>query len=166
MILFRNREPFPTPDLSEKSKSASTLLIPAHLYNAFLEKRKLFENKSCLYFQYLLHSYRTLSHSGVLPNPQKITTEYQESDLDLKRVSFRPFNEDWIELGCLSLTFGKSRCALFVFLLELDLAGFTEILSQCHVVDVVPTSDRLLLRASWTLQRGLDTFTRSYYTRI
>ncbi|OAM85556.1 hypothetical protein A1343_03195, partial [Leptospira interrogans serovar Bataviae] len=47
---------------------------------------------------------------------------YQEQKLELQRYSFRPFEDDWIELKRLSFLYGVSMCKMFVkLLLETDL---------------------------------------------
>ena len=98
--------------------------------------------------------------------PAKIKTEYQNEGLDLKRVSFRPNNADWIELGELALAFGKSRCFVFTFLLELDLSGFWEMLYESGLNDAVPTKNKLLLRVTYSLERIYQDFARSYHVRV
>ncbi|MBM9576498.1 DUF1564 family protein, partial [Leptospira sp. 201903070] len=45
---------------------------------------------------------------------------YQRQKLRLNRFSFRPFEEDWVELRRLSFFHGVSMCRMFVKLLELE----------------------------------------------
>ncbi|WP_147456696.1 DUF1564 family protein [Leptospira stimsonii] len=45
---------------------------------------------------------------------------YQKQKLQLVRFSFRPFEEDWIELKRLSFFHGISMCRMFVKLLEME----------------------------------------------
>ena len=86
--------------------------------------------------------------------------------MDLKRVSFRVNNSDWLELGELALAFGKSRCWLFTYLLEIDLLGLWEILSELGLSNAVPTQNKLLLRVSLSLRRVSQDFARSYHVRV
>ncbi|MBL0263229.1 MAG: DUF1564 family protein [Leptospiraceae bacterium] len=86
--------------------------------------------------------------------------------MELRRVSFRVPNADWVEIGELALAFGKSRCWVFTFLFELDLTGFWEMLLESGLNDAVPTHIQLLLRVSWTLERVRSTFAREYYVRV
>ena len=118
------------------------------------------------YLRILLKSYKTFTHSGMLPPPRKIKTEFQDEGLDLKRVSFRPHNADWLELGELALAFGKSRCWLFTFLLELDLLGVWKILSKSGLNNAVPTINKLRLRVSLSLRRVTQDFTRNYHVQV
>ncbi|TGK19110.1 DUF1564 family protein [Leptospira stimsonii] len=45
---------------------------------------------------------------------------YQKQKLQLVRFSFRPFEDDWIELKRLSFFHGISMCRMFVKLLEME----------------------------------------------
>jgi hypothetical protein len=110
--------------------------------------------------------YRTLTHSGMIHPPRKIKTEYQDEGLDLHRVNFRVSNSDWLELGELALAFGKSRCWMFTYLLELDLLGVWDILSESGLNFVVPTTTNLRLRVSFSFRRVLQDFARSYHVRV
>lgn len=118
------------------------------------------------YLRALLQMYRTLTHSGMIPPPRKIKTEFQMEGLDLKRVCFRPHNSDWLELGQIALAFGKSRCWLFTFLLEIDIAGLWDILVESGMENAVPTKNKLRLRTSFSLRRVSQEFTRSYHVRV
>ncbi len=166
MITFRNSRTFKIEQLWKKDKSVSTLLVPAHLIEALKEKKKEHGRQMAVYLRNLLKMYRTLTHSGMLPAPRKIKTEYQEEGLDLKRVTFRPSNADWLELGELAIAFGKSRCFVFTFLLELDLFGLWDMLYESGLEDVVPTNNNLFLKVLLSLKRVLHYFARSYYVRV
>jgi len=166
MITFQNKKSFPIDDLKGRDKTISTLLIPARLVNPLKEKIKEHGNLFPVYLRNLLWMYRTLTHSGMIPPPIKLKTEYQDEGLDLQRVCLRPFNADWLELGELALAFGKSRCYLFTFLLELDLLGLWEILSESGLSVAVPTKKRLQLRVSLSLRRVSGYFSRNYYVRV
>ncbi|MBK8397500.1 MAG: DUF1564 family protein [Leptospiraceae bacterium] len=168
MITFQNKNSYAIENLKEKdqNRSISTLLIPAHLETSLKMRIKENGNRFHVYLKNLLWMYRTFTHSGMIHPPRTLKTEYQEEGLDLKRVNFRPFYADWLELGNLALAFGKSRCWLFVFLLELDLLGFWEILSEFRLDEAVPTSKNLRLEVSLLLRRVSQKFVRSYYVRV
>ena len=166
MVVFQNSKTFKINELWKKDKSVSTLLIPAHLIEALKLKKKEHGKQMAVYLRNLLKMYRTLTHSGMIPDPRKIKTEYQDEGLDLKRVSFRPSNSDWLELGELALAFGKSRCWMFTFLFELDLMGFSETLYESGLNIAVPTKNKLRLRVSWSLKRILGDYARSYHVRV
>lgn len=166
MITFQNKNSFPVDDLKGIDKTISTLLIPAQLVKPLKEKIKEHGNLFPVYLRNLLWMFRTFTHSGMIPHPQKLKTEYQKEGLDLQRVNLRPFNEDWMELGELALVYGKSRCWLFTFLLELDLLGFWETLSEFSMGDAVPTTTKLRLRVSLSLKRVSQDFSRNYHVRV
>ncbi|MBP9886594.1 MAG: DUF1564 family protein, partial [Leptospiraceae bacterium] len=140
MIAFQNRKVFPVNRLKELDKTISTVLVPAHLVEDLKQKTREHGNSLVVYLRNLLWMYRTFTHSGMIPPPRKIKTEYQNEGLDLKRVNFRVNNADWIELGELALVFGKSRCWMFTYLLELDILGVWDILSKFGLNIAVPTS--------------------------
>ncbi len=166
MITFQNSKYFKIDDLTQKDKSVSTLLVPAHLIDALKLKKNEHGRQISVYLRNLLKMYKTLTHSGMLPRPRKIKTEFQDEGLDLKRITFRPNNADWLELGELALAFGKSRCWVFTFLFELDLTGFWETLYESGLNDAVPTKNKLHLKVSLTLRRVSQEFARSYHVRV
>ncbi len=164
MILFRNSNAFVIDKLDECEKTISTLLIPKHMIEDFLRVRE--KNNISIYLRKLLRRYRTFTHTGMIPEPKKVKTEYQEEGLDLQRINFRPMNSDWIELGELALAFGKSRCWVFVYLLKLDLLGLFRILVQAGLKKIVPTLPSLELTSFWTLQRVKQNFARGYHVKV
>ncbi len=167
MIVFQDQNEFPIKNMKEIDKTVSTLLIPEHLVEKFLQKRlEGHGNNTSVYLRNLLSMYRIITHSGMIPKPSKIKTEYQEENQNLKRVSFRPDNSDWIELGQLAIAFGKSRCWMFTFLLSLDLAGIWEILSESSLGLAVPTSPSLELMSYLILERFFHNFVRGYYIKV
>lgn len=166
MIKFQNKKTFRFNQLGESEKTISTLLVPAHLLEDLKRKTKENGNSLIIYLRNLLRMYRIVTHSGMILPPKKIKTEYQEEGLDLKRVNFRVGNADWIELGELALAFGKSRCWMFTFLLELDILGFWDILSESGLSNAVPTKNKLQLRVSLSLRWVSQDFARSYYVRV
>ena len=167
MMQFQNSNQFLIDSLNERNQTVSTLLIPKNLMPSFVFLVKSHGSGNIsVYLHNLLFMYRTLTHSGMIPFPISVKTEYQEEGLDLCRVGFRPENVDWIELGELALAFGKSRCWLFVFLLELDLLGLWEIFSKSRMGDAVPTKSNLRLKVSLSLRRVSQNFARSYHVRV
>ena len=166
MIAFQNRKVFPVNRLKELDKTISTVLVPALLVEDLKQKTREHGNSLVVYLRNLLWMYRTFTHSGMIPPPRKIKTEYQNEGLDLKRVNFRVNNADWIELGELALVFGKSRCWMFTYLLELDILGVWDILSKFGLNIAVPTSTKLRLRVSLSLKRVLQHFERAYHVRV
>jgi hypothetical protein len=166
MIAFQNKKNFSLDKLNQKDKTVSTLLVPAHLVSFLKKKTKENGNSLTVYLRNLLSIYRLVTHSGMIPSPRKIKTEYQDEGLDLERINFRVGNADWLELGELALAFGKSRCWMFTFLLELDLTGLRDILSKFELTDAVPTKKNLELKVSWALERGSQYFKRSYRVRV
>jgi len=166
MISFQNKNTFSFDEVRLSDKTISTLLIPDHLLDQMKEKTQEHGNSLVVYLHNLLRMYRTLTHSGLIPIPRKVKTEYQDEGLNLHRLNFRPSSADWIELGELALAFGKSRCWMFTFLLELDILGLWEILSESGLSDAVPTKSSLRLRVSWSLRRVLRDFARSYHVRV
>ena len=166
MIHFQNSQIFPIQNLNENEPTVSTLLVPAHLINQLNSKRKEHGNRMTGYLRDLLKMYRTITHSGMIPLPKKMKTEFQEEGLDLKRVCFRPQNADWLELGQIALAFGKSRCWLFTFLLEIDIAGLWNMLVESGLDQAVPTKNKLRLCSSISLRRVAQEFIRSYHVRV
>ena len=110
MITFQNKNEFVRKNINLEEDSVSTLLIPEFLIDDFRQKTKKYKGNTAIYLHSLLRRFRIITHSGMIPEPEKLKTTYQERDLHLKKVSFKPKNLDWVELGELALVFGKSRC--------------------------------------------------------
>ncbi len=166
MITFQNSNEFLLDEIDARSQTVSTLLIPEDLMASLQFILKNHQNNMSLYLRNILHMYRTLTHSGLIPKPIQIKTEYQEKDLNLQRVGFRPCNSDWVELGELALAFGKSRCWVFVHLLKLDIMGLWYLLVQVGLSSGVPTLPNLELQISWTLHRTKNIFARCYHVKV
>ena len=166
MIVFQNSNEFLLDTIDDRNHTVSTLLIPENLIPSFvfLVKNHGAGNIS-VYLRNLLFMYRTLTHSGMIPEPITVKTEYQEEGQNLCRVGFRPSNSDWIELGELALAFGKSRCWLFVYLLKLDIMGLY-LLVHTGLGFAVPTSPNLELQSFWTLKRSEQNFARNYHVKV
>ncbi len=152
--------------MEERNQTVSTLLIPKELKEDFQLLLEKYQGNLSLYLKILLKRYQTITHSGLIPEPIKVKTEYQEKNQDLIRLNFRPMNSDWVELGELALAFGKSRCWLFVYLLKLDIAGMWRLLQKAKLSFVVPTLPSLELKIFWTLQRVRENFTRGYHVKV
>lgn len=166
MITFINSQNFTIDSIDTLKTTSSTLLIPKSLYQGYLEKKLENGNKKSVYLRNLLWMFKTITRSGLIPEPRRLKTEYQAKDQNLVKVSFRPYNDDWIELGELALAFGKSRCWMFVYLLELDILGLWDLLVKFSFTTVVPTNSNLCLKSSWIISRIKRQFTREYYIRI
>ncbi len=166
MIVFQNKKEFTREKINEEDNTSSTLLIPAHLLKDFLKQKAKYHQNTSLYLRSLIRRFRSITHSGLLPDPIKIKAEYQEKKLELQKISFRPRNSDWIELGALALAFGKSRCWMFVYLLKLDLLGLWEILVRAGLKKIVPTIPNLELESFWKLQKVIHNFARGYYIKV
>jgi len=166
MISFLNKNEFARKNINLEDASVSTLLIPKYLNEDFRSKTKKYKGNTALYLRSLLRRFRIVTHSGLIPEPEKLKTSYQERDLDLQKVSFKPKNEDWIELGELALAFGKSRCWLFVFLLKLDLVNMWQSLVEAGLKKIVPTVPNLELRVLHRLKRKSFTFARGYHVKV
>lgn len=102
----------------------STLLVSRERYVAFQE---LLERKGAR-VQALLRSmlirHRYLVRQGLIPASNRVKTRYQPTCGDYVRVSFRPYERDWMELGQLAGAHGLSRCLFFDYLLTLELADY------------------------------------------
>ncbi|MBK8395213.1 MAG: DUF1564 family protein [Leptospiraceae bacterium] len=167
MIVFQNSNKYFLEKIEEENHTVSTLLIPKRLLpNFYCLVNKHGAGNITVYLRNLLIMYRTLTHSGMIPNPVKLKTEYQEEGQNLCRVGFRPNNSDWIELGELALAFGKSRCWLFVHLLKLDIMGLWYLLVRAGLDSAVPTLPKLELKIFWSLEPVLKTFARSYHVKV
>ena len=78
MIIFQNKYNFLRKKINLEEDTVSTLLIPEHLKEAFLEKTKKYNGNTSLYLRSLLRRFRTLTHSGMIPEPEKLKTSYQD----------------------------------------------------------------------------------------
>ncbi|MBK6605407.1 MAG: DUF1564 family protein [Leptospiraceae bacterium] len=166
MIFFRNKNKYLLDKIEDRNHTVSTLLIPKELHCDFQSLLQKHQGDLSIYLKALLKRYRTITHSGLIPEPIKVKTEYQEKDLNLIRFNFRPTNADWVELGEIALAFGKSRCWLFVHLLKLDIAGMSRLLRKAKLSFGVPTIPRLELKIFWSLQRVRENFTRGYHVKV
>ena len=166
MITFQNNNEFIRREINLEEDSVSTLLIPEYLYEDFQLKTKKYKGNTALYLQSLLRRFRSISHSGLIPEAEKLKTSYQDRNLDLQKVSFIPKNRDWLELGELALVFGKSRCWLFVFLLKLDILNLWSIVVKAGLKKIVPMIPNVELRVFLRLERFSYTFARGYYVKV
>jgi len=166
MITFQNTNTFTRKNIRLEENTTSTLLIPESMLEDFRNKTKKFNGNTAAYLHSLLRRFRSVTHSGLIPEPEKLKTSYQERDLNLQKVSFTPKNEDWIELGELALAFGKSRCWLFVFLLKLDLVNLWNCLVEAGLNKIVPKISHLELGVFLLLERFSYDFTRGYHVKV
>ena len=166
MITFQNKNEFVRKNINLEEDSVSTLLIPEFLIDDFRQKTKKYKGNTAIYLHSLLRRFRIITHSGMIPEPEKLKTTYQERDLHLKKVSFKPKNLDWVELGELALVFGKSRCWMFVFLLRLDLVNMWHSLVEAGLNKIVPMIPNLELRVFHRLERFSYDFARGYHVKV
>ncbi len=166
-MLFQNSDEFLLEEIEDRNHTVSTLLVPENLMPSFqVIVKNHGQGNISLYLRNLLFMYRTLTHSGMIPKPITMKTEYQEEGQNLCRVGFRPANSDWIELGELALAFGKSRCWLFTYLLKMDIMGLWYLLAQADLIFAVPTFPNLELQSFWTLLRNRQSFARNYHVKV
>jgi hypothetical protein len=117
--------------------TVSTLLIPSDLVEELPQLIPYFvDPKSGKVFwdlrnglKLLLKKYRGFLASGNLPFQDKPKLTFQDEGLDLQKFSFRPYDDDWFELGILAYGCGVSRCWLFSYLLRLELSGISMLVS-------------------------------------
>lgn len=97
-----------------KSGNLCSFLIPEDLVRTYsLHPKRL---RKILHF--LLSNWdETLIRKRFL-GKRLVYARYQEKNLNLQKMNFRPFEEDWCKLGILAWGLGISRCLLFSFLLE------------------------------------------------
>ncbi|MBK8397280.1 MAG: DUF1564 family protein [Leptospiraceae bacterium] len=166
MITFQNKNEFVRKNINLEDTSVSTLLIPDYMYEQFRLKTKKYKGNTAVYLHSLLRRFRTITYSGMIPEPEKLKTTYQERNLDLRKVSFKPKNEDWVELGELALVYGKSRCWIFVFLLRLDLVNTWSSLVEAGLKKIVPMVNNLELGIFQELEMFSYTFARGYHIKV
>lgn len=166
MITFQNKNEFQRKNINFDEETVSTLLIPKHLYEDFRRKTKKYKGNTSLYLRSLLRRFRVITHSGIIPEPEKLKTTYQERRLDLQKVNFKPKNQDWMELGGLAFVFGKSRCWMFVFLLKLDLVNMWHALVEAGLKKIVPMISKLELKVFQRLERFSYNFARGYHVKV
>ncbi|MBM9500482.1 DUF1564 family protein [Leptospira sp. 201903071] len=109
---------FETGGFLKKIGSPSDLNVPKELI-PYLEKRILAAGSLRMLLNQCLKK-KTLLVLIQFHFPRN-KIGYQKQRLRLIRFSFRPFEEDWIELKRLSFFHGISMCRMFVKLLEMDL---------------------------------------------
>jgi hypothetical protein len=163
-IIFLNQDSF-TINMESKLDSSSTLLIPENLLDEFKSRADKYRGVPT-YFKALLKKFRIFTHSGLIPAPSKLKTEFQKEGQNLKRVNFVPSNADWLEIGCIALSYGKSRTWVFTYLLYLDILGVGKLVQKAGFARGVPVLPSTLLQAALQLQRVLGIWTRSYHVKV
>jgi hypothetical protein len=166
MITFQNKNEFLRKKINLEEDTVSTLLIPKYMQEDFRRKTKKYKGNTSLYLHSLLRRFRVITHSGMIPEAEKLKTTYQERNLDLQKVSFKPKNQDWIELGELAFIFGKSRCWMFVFLLKLDLVNMWHALVEVGLKKIVPMIPKVELEVFQRLERSSYNFARGYHVKV
>ena len=94
MIIFRNKNKYLLDKIEARNHTVSTLLIPMELNGDFQSLLEKYQGDLSIYLRSLLKRFRIITHSGLIPEPIKVKTEYQEKDQDLIRFNFRPTNAD------------------------------------------------------------------------
>jgi hypothetical protein len=163
-IIFLNNDSF-TINMESKLDSSSTLLIPENLLNEFKSRADKYKGIPT-YFKALLKKFRIFTHAGLIPTPSKLKTEFQKEGQNLKRVNFVPSNVDWLEIGCIALSYGKSRTWVFTFLLYLDILGVGKLVLKAGFARGVPVSPSAQLQGAIQLQRVLGIWTRFYHVKV
>ncbi len=97
-----------------KSGNLCSFLIPENLVRTNRLQPKIL--RKTLHFL-LSHWDETLIRKRFL-GKRLVYARYQEKNLNLQKMNFRPFEEDWCKLGILAWGLGVSRCLLFSLLLE------------------------------------------------
>ena len=127
----------------------STLLIPEFMQEHFKMQEKKFGGKA-EYLTHLLKRFRTIL-KGYAKDAEGLKTLYQKKNQGLKKVNFRPADEDWAELGIFSIATGRSRCLLFAILLLFDMGGFDSAFKQAGI----PMNAPFTARKKWELISSL-----------
>lgn len=128
--------------------TVSTLLIPTGIseklslilnvgYNP-KTKQVFYDFRSAL--KMLLTKYRGFLALGNLPFQKKPKLTFQDDGQSLQKISFRPDDSDWFELGILAYGCGVSRCWLFTYLLRLELSAISLMVSLSEFQIGVTTS--------------------------
>ncbi|AVQ13092.1 PF07600 family protein [Leptospira santarosai] len=97
-----------------KSGNLCSFLIPENLVRTYRLQPKVLRNTL---HSLLSHWDETLIRKRFL-GKRLAYARYQDKDLNLQKMNFRPFEEDWCKLGILAWGLGVSRCLLFSLLLE------------------------------------------------
>jgi hypothetical protein len=163
-IIFANQDSF-SINMETKLDSSSTLLIPEIMLDEFKFRADKY-NGVPNYFKALLRKFRIFTHAGLIPAPSKLKTEFQKEGQNLKRVNFVPSNVDWLEIGCIALSYGKSRTWVFTFLLYLDILGVGKLIQKAGFVRGVPVLPSTQLRGAIQLQRVFGIWTRFYHVKV
>ncbi len=137
----------------------STLLIPEFMQKHFKIQEKKFGGKAA-YLTHLLKRYRVILKCYAR-DAEGLKTLYQRQNLGLKKVNFRPADEDWAELGTFSIASGRSRCLLFTILLLFDMGRFGSALKKAGV----PMNDPFSPRKKWELisSFGVDRENKEFF---
>lgn len=149
-----------------KENGVSTLLVPEDLLKRLKYRLKRYGG-SAEFLSYLISRYRIILRTFTL-DPSGIKMEYQCKNQNLKRVNFRPLAADWAELGSFSVASGKSRCLIFVLLLQMDLNGWGRLMRKAGIVmnDPYFPEQRWELLGSFGVDRHSSSFIRGFSSWI
>ena len=109
-------------NITKNRHRRSTLLIPEFIYPFYI---KLFNKHKNLHslLNHLLEKYQSDKLPIYRLRDISSCLVYQEKELKLHREDFRPHESDWVKLRLFAFSLNMSMCALFVLLLQLEIAG-------------------------------------------
>ena len=142
----------------------STLLIPEKYYKRFMEKVITHQGVRS-YISYLLMKYKIHIANGLVPAYRNHTTKYQEKNLNLMKVAFRPNLDDWAELKLYRLSFGMSISAFLVYLPIADFVDFAEKISYFLGAVGIPLTPNFYLCGKIYLSRSRALYSTAFLYR-
>jgi hypothetical protein len=107
--------------LDFRYSTPSTFLIPESLIAGVQRHLENQGGQMCKLLRVLLRTYRIQIVRGAIRCSRHAKTEYQSPGHDLQRITFRPDNQSWLELGQLANFLGVSRCLMFIILLKMEM---------------------------------------------
>lgn len=127
-------------------ESVAKFLVPAG-WVAFVNTRSSEFGGMRNYFNELIRRYRfLLATDQFAPDGKgKVKDHYQEAGLNLRKIAFRPMEEDWQEFKIIKQLKNMSMCLLFMYLVKLDFANFPEEDEFFRKNDEVSTKDTILI---------------------
>ncbi|MCB1176745.1 MAG: DUF1564 family protein [Leptospiraceae bacterium] len=118
------------------------------------------------YLKYLVGKYRKFIALGYIPHGKNVRIKYQKKGQSLVNVKFRPWDEDWAELGILAYGLGVSRCWLFSYLLELEFSLLGEFLDLPEVIQGLATLTNSSPRNIWQFKEKKKYFNRVLHFKV
>ena len=153
-------------EIEFKRGGVSTVLVPASLLKSFKIKCRKHKGKA-EYFSFLMKRFGIVLKCHTM-NPEGLKTLFQKKNQKLKKVNFRPLDEDWAELGTFSVASGRSRCLLFVILLSFDSGNLTSVLKNAGIVihSPLPPGKTWELLSTFGVDRGAGHCIRGFWPKI